>query len=156
MATLKNPAHEKNVYGAFQAGIVHNQLFRYDLSANYHSDDINQNDLIQIGIVPAGCRMIPQLSQATIPAIEGGTPASDYTIGTAGDPDALAGTGASETARALFGEDWTLSNVVGHPTEPTPIYIKVITADMHTEIVAGEISFNLAYRAWDDAVDELA
>lgn len=153
MATLKNPDHEKLSYGAFQAGVVHVQQFVYNLAADYHSSDINLADKIQIGIIPAGCRMIPQLSQATIPAIEGGTPASDYTIGTAGDPDALAGTGASETARNLFGEDWTLTNTVGHPSQPTPIYITITTADMDTEVVSGSIVTNLAFRAWDDSTD---
>ncbi len=153
MTIFKNPDHDKMQYGAFSAGVVHVQPFRYNLAANYHSDTILNGDQIQIGVVPPGCRMLPQLTNANIPAIEGGTPASDYLIGTAGDTDALALTGPSETARALFGEDWVLTNVVGHPTEPTPIYITVITANMSTEIRTGTIVFDLAFRAWDRAID---
>lgn len=153
MATLKNPAHEKNLVGAFKAGELAYRRFEYDLAASYHSDDINNGDLIQIGVIPAGHRLVEPLSRLNLPAIEGGTPASDYTIGTAADPDALKGSAASETAVVLFGEDWTASNVVGSKTEDTPIYITIITADMHTEIVVGTIQFDAVYRPWDDTVD---
>lgn len=123
--------------------------------AEYAPSDLNQNDRIQIGVVPAGQALVPHLTRASIPQLETGSAASDYTIGTAADPDALKGSAASETAVVLFGEDWLVpSAVIGHPTEDTPIYITFITADLAGVPTTGKIVFEPVTRAYRSELDD--
>lgn len=128
--------------------------FVYDQAASYHSTDVNVGDRIQIGVIPAGQVMVQHLSRLSIPALEGASPASDYTIGTDADPDALKGSAASETAVVLTGEDFLVgAEPIGSPDEDTPIYITFITADQVNEAVTGKIVFEPVTRAWRDELD---
>jgi hypothetical protein len=121
---------------------------------DYAPADLNLADRVQIGVVPAGQVLVPHLTRAAIPQIETGTPVSDYTIGTATSPAILKGSSPSETAQALYGEDWLVpATAIGHPTEDTPIYISIITANPAGTAVAGQIVFEPVTRAWRDELD---
>lgn len=154
MADFANPNINDVLPNVPDTGTIAFNRFIYDQAADYHSDDINVGDRIQIGVVPAGQVLVPHLSRLSLPALEGASPASDYTIGTDADPDALKGSAASETAVVLFGEDWLAPAAsVGHPSQDTPIYITFITADQVNEAVTGQIVFEPALRAWRDDLD---
>ena len=114
---------------------------------------IAADDLIQIGVVPAGNKLVPQLSRISIPAMDSGTPTGDYSIGSADDPDALKGSAASETAVVLFGEDFTpVTSELGALGVDVPVYIKALAASA-TPPVVGQVIADLVIRPFDSAVD---
>lgn len=124
---------------------------------SYAPTDLNLADTVQIGVVPAGHVLVPHLCRLAVPQLETGSPVSDYTIGTEANPDALKGSAPSETAAALFGEDWLVPvEAIGHPTEDTPIYITIITANPAGTAVSGSVVFEPVYRAWRDDIDTVA
>lgn len=154
MADYSNPNVNDVLPNVPDVGSIAFNRFIYDQAADYHSSDLNVGDRIQIGVVPAGQVLIPHLTRASIPALEGATPASDYTIGTAAAPAALKGSAASETPVVLFGEDWLVPAAsIGSPDQDTPIYITFITADMVNEATTGQIVFEPVTRAWRDDLD---
>jgi hypothetical protein len=122
--------------------------------ADYKPASLLLADRIQIGVVPAGQVLVPHLTRAAIPAIEAGGPLSDYTIGTDTSPAILKGSTDSGVAQALSGEDWLVpATAIGHPTEDTPIYITIITANAAGPAAAGQIVFEPVTRAWRDELD---
>lgn len=122
--------------------------------ADYAPAALNVSDRIQIGVVPAGQVLVPHLTRASIPILETGVVASDYTIGTTAVPAALKGSADSGVAAELFGEDWLVpAAVIGHPTEDTPIYITFITANLAGVQTAGKIVFEPVTRAYRDDLD---
>lgn len=122
--------------------------------ASYRPAALLNADKIQIGVVPGGHVLVPMLCRAAIPQLETGTPLSDYTIGTVASPAALKGSAPSETAAALFGEDWLIpAAAIGHPTDDTPIYITFITANLAGVPVTGKIVFEPVFRAYRDDID---
>lgn len=154
MATTYNPAVRQGKAVPTEAGSL--KLLRevYTLGSSYASTDINNGDLIQVGVVPAGCKLVPHLSRLSVPAIDSnGAPTGDYTIGSATDPDALKGTAASETAVVLSGEDFDLVNgALGAKAADVPIYVKAI-ADSATTPTTGSFVADWVIRPYDSAVD---
>lgn len=154
MATYKNPAVDGPQATPCAAGELKTNRHVFDFAGNYAPASIAVSDLIQIGVVPAGCKLVPQLSRASIPILDtNGAPTGDYTIGSADDPDALKGSAAAETAVVLFGEDWTaVTGELGAKAEDVPVYITA-TAAAATAQVAGQIVADLVIRPFDSAVD---
>lgn len=137
------------------AGVPSVFPFEFDFTnTTYRPATVAALDLIQIAIVPAGHTLLPQLCRFAIPAIDaGGAPTGDYSLGTLAVPAALHASAASETPQALFGEDILVPTAaIGSPTDDTPIYIKAINASQ-TAPTTGKIVSELAYRAWDSALD---
>ena len=154
MTTHTNPKQSEAPI-ANTAGVLLIWPFVFDLAdASIRPAAIAQNDLIQIGEIPAGHTLVPVLSRFAIPQIDSNvSPTGDYSIGTAASAAALKGSAASETAAALFGEDILIpATAIGSPTDPTPIYIKAINASA-TVPSTGKIVAELVYRAWDSALD---
>lgn len=156
MTTHANPKVDANLPNVPDVGQIafNRHVFDIAVGAGYRPAAIAENDLIQIGVVPAGHVLIPHLSRLSWPALEGGTPASDYTIGTAASPAILKGSAASETAVVLFGEDWLVpATPIGARDADTPIYAKIITAAFHTIATTGQIVFEPVYRPWRADLD---
>lgn len=155
MANSTNPEHAKRTVASTQYGEVRILPSVFDFSQDYAPAVLDAEDTFQIGIVPAGHRLIPHLCVLRMPALETGGPTGDYTIGTETDPDALRGSAAAETAVTISGEDWTLTNIVGSATEATPILVTIVAgADVTTPTTTGVCYFDMAVRPWDPNYDE--
>lgn len=143
MTTYANPSVGKNVRTSEDAGQLTLNLFVFDLAATaYQPPALAQNDLIQIGLVPLGEKLVPHLCRIDVPQLDSnGAPTGDYAIGTLADDDALKGSAASETAVTLFGEDFALATAaVGSASDDTPIYLKAVNASATLPVV-GKIVF---------------
>lgn len=154
MATTYNPAVRQGKAVPTEAGQLKVLHEVYTLGASYASTDINNGDLIQVGVVPAGCKLVPHLSALRIPAIDSnGAPTGDYTIGSATTPAALKGSAASETAVTLSGEDFLLASAeLGAKAADVPIYVKAV-ADSATTPTTGSFVADWVIRPYDSAVD---
>lgn len=155
MATYTNPAAERSMANTDSAGVLVVNPFKFDFANTaYAPATVPINTLIQIGIVPAGCKLVPHLCRISVPILDAnGVPTGDYTIGSATDPDALKGSAASETAVVLSGEDFIAdTSQLGSRTVDVPVYIKAIAASA-TAPVVGVIEADLAIRAFDATVD---
>lgn len=154
MATTYNPAVRQAKPVPTSAGALKVLREIYTLGSSYASTDINNNDLIQVGVVPAGCKLVPHLSSISIPAIDSnGAPTGDYMLGTATDADALKGSAASETAVILSGEDFDQVNgVIGSKTADVPIYVKAV-ADSATTPTTGSFIANWVIRPFEAGID---
>jgi hypothetical protein len=108
-------------------------------------------DQIQIGVVPAGCTLLPHLTRIRIPVLDTGA-TGKYKLGTAANATAVAAELAATAAQTLFGEDLVQTGVVGSATDDTPIYLTVSVA-IATQAAAGKIVCDLAFRAYDVDVD---
>ena len=158
MSIYKNPAVDNAALpnATSVADLAFNR-FVYDLAGSYapaaDSEKFKKDDRILLGIIPAGHTLVPVLTRLSIPALESGTPASDYQIGTEDDPDALKGTAASETPVVLFGEDWNdPATPIGSPDEDVPIYLTFVTADHDATPNTGKIVFEPVYRAYREDI----
>lgn len=155
MSTYKNPAVDQGQAVPCDAGVVVLNRFEFDLSnTSYAPTDINNGDLIQIGVVPANCKLIPHLSRVSIPALDSnGSPTGDYTVGSTVDADALKGSAASETAVVLSGEDFTvITSDLGTKASDVKVYIAAV-ADSATTPATGLIVAELAIRAYRSDTD---
>lgn len=154
MTTYTNPATERSLVNTDSAGVLACNPSKFALGASYAPSDINTGDLIQIGIVPAGCKLVPHLCRISVPVLDSnGAPTGDYSIGSATDPDALKDTAASETAVVLSGEDFTAdTSELGARNVDVPVYIKAL-ADSATTPTTGTIDVDLVIRAYDANVD---
>jgi hypothetical protein len=130
MATNYAAPAVNTVNSSEDAGQLTFNAFDFDFAKSYAPAALGAGDKIQIGVVPAGEKLVPQLCRLDMLKIDTGTPTGDYSIGTEDAPTALKGSTASETSAAvLFGEDWSLATgAVGSADEPTPIYIVIINA----------------------------
>jgi hypothetical protein len=119
MATFFNPANRaRSGLSIFAAGLMAIDKFTFSLAASYATGAATDESLIEIGIVPAGQVLVPQLSLLDIPVLDSnGAPTGDYEIGTAAVPAALK---ASET-------------------EDTPILIRVV--NVIATLGSGTITF---------------
>lgn len=125
-----------------------------------HLDDATQwpaaiasGDQIQIGVVPAGCVLVPQLSSFQIPKVDSnGAATGKYKLGTASAITAIAAEQNGNAAVSLFGEDLALTGVVGSPTDDTPIYLTA-SAAVATVSATGTLVADLVLRAWRDDTD---
>lgn len=154
MTTYSNPAADRGAANVDSAGVVAVNRFKFDLAQSYAPTDLNNGDLIKIGFVPAGCKLVPHLCCIKVPALDSnGSPTGDYTIGTADDPDALKGSAASETAVTLSGEDFVLATAdIGAKNVDVAVYIKAV-ADSATTPATGTVVADLAIRAYDSSID---
>lgn len=155
MSTYKNPNVDGPKSMPLQAGqpVIAPEVFDF-ANTGYRPTDVNNGDLIQVGVVPAGCKLVPHLSRLSIPQLDtNAAPTGDYTVGSADDPDALKGSAAAETAVVLSGEDFTAgTSALGAKYVDVPIYVKAV-ADFATTAAAGKITADWVYRAFDSAVD---
>lgn len=123
---------------------------RFDFAvASYRPAALAANDRVLIGIVPAGCRLVPHLSRIALPALSTGT--GNYSVGTGAAPANLAAAAASNAARVLSGEN-ILQASVGSREVDTPIYA-VITVASQAVPTTGAIVADLVVRPWDTAID---
>lgn len=120
----------------------------------YRPASLPLNDLVQIGVVPAGQKLLPHLCCLQLPIIDtNGTATGQVQIGTAGNPTALKAAGAVNTAQVLSGEDFTVgTGAIGAKDVDVPIYLKVTTA-VATVAATGAILFDVVTRPYDGAVD---
>ena len=71
MATYANPAAERSLSNTDRAGTVVVNPFQFDFANTaYKPASLVSTDKIQIGIVPAGCVLLPHLSLVRIPIID--------------------------------------------------------------------------------------
>lgn len=155
MATSKNPAVDQGQAVPASAGVVVVNRSVFDFSdTSYAPASIASADLIQIGVVPAGCKLIPHLCRISVPTLDSnGSPTGDYTLGSSVDPDALKGSAAAETAVVLSGEDFTATtSELGAKAADVKVYLKAVAA-VATAAVTGSIIADLAIRAYDSQVD---
>lgn len=139
---------------AFAVGAVYTDTQITDLSQRTDFPAAAANgDQIQIGIIPAGHVLVPQLSLLQVPQLDSnGAATGKYKIGTA---DAIAAVAAEQNGSAavsLFGEDFVLTGTVGSPTDDTPIFLS-LSAAIATQAAAGKIVFQPAIRAWRTGID---
>ncbi|GEM_PF-5931175 len=109
-------------------------------------------DVIQVGVVPAGSKLIPHLTRLSFPVLDSNaTPTGTYNVGTLVTPTALA-TGLT-AGTAVTRNVGSLPDVaIGDPDVEVPIYL-TLTAALATQAAAGKVQLDLAVRAWDHAVD---
>lgn len=112
-------------------------------------------DSIQIGVVPAGCKLVPQLCTIQVPILDSnGAPTVKYKIGSVATAAALA---AEKTPGAAVSVVATTDFIVaaagfGSPTDDVPIYLN-LSAARATATTIGKILADLALRAWDSELD---
>lgn len=156
MTTYANPANSHKLPSPMLAGEITFRRFKFDLSdANYAptTATIVANDLLEIGVVPAGMKLVPHLGHAEVPQLDSnGTPTGDFAIGSATDPDALKGNQASETAVVMTGEDFLIvagTAELGAKEANVPIYIKAVNASA-TNPKTGVIYLDAFFRPYTD------
>jgi len=155
MSTYSNPAAARSLSNTDRAGSVVVNPFKFDFAnTGYAPTALAATTLIQIGIVPAGCKLIPHLCRISVPVLDSnGAPTGDYSIGSATTPTALKASAASETAVVLSGEDFTAdTSELGSRTVDVPVYITIINVSA-TAPVTGVIEADLAIRAFDATID---
>lgn len=112
------------------------------------------NDLLQIGVVPAGEVLVPQLCNLRVPIVDtNGSPTGSFQLGTLATANALLGTTLVNAASSQFGEDFTLTTgPIGADNADTPIYMKWI-AIVATLAVTGKIVFEQITRPFQTPYD---
>lgn len=155
MTDFKNPATLQGKAIPTEAGDlkINREVFDF-ANTTYRPAALTTADRIQVGTVPAGCKLVPHLSRLSAPTIDSnGAPTGDYTIGSNGDPDALKGSAPSETAVVLSGEDFLLATAdLGAKYVDVPIYVVPI-ANSATVPVTGKFIGDWVIRPYDSAVD---
>lgn len=126
---------------------------RFDFSKSYRPATIASGDRIQIGVVPAGCKLVEQLSRIAIPSLDSnGAPTGDYSVGVQGAAASLAAAAAAETARTLTVANILVPGNIGSDEVDTPIYV-VFTNNVATVPSTGVIACDLAVRPYDSTID---
>ena len=155
MTTFRNPAVLAGKAVGTKAGELTINREVFDLAnTGYRPSAIASGNLIQIGVVPAGNKLVPYLCLLQIPTLDSdGSPTGDYTLGSANDPDALKGSAAAETAVNLSGEDFIVGTAdLGALADDVPIYLKA-TNNIATLAATGKIVFDVVTRPYDSTVD---
>lgn len=111
-------------------------------------------DQIQIGVVPAGCVLVPHLTAIRVPKLDAnGAPTGKFKIGTESTLDAIATEQNGGAIVTLTAEDLVLFGpTIGSPTEDTPIFLNASAAV--ATLGTGKVILDLALRAWNDVVDK--
>lgn len=109
-------------------------------------------DLLQIGVVPAGSKLVPRLCTLQIPKLDTNVSATGQgKVGTAAVADALVV--AASLGAAITDLQTNFKDVeIGSATDDTPIYL-TLSAALATQATTGKIVFDVALRAWDSEVD---
>lgn len=139
---------------AFAVGAVYVDQQVTDLaqSSDFPAAALNA-DQIQIGIIPAGHVLVPQLTLLQVPQLDTNVSATGkYKIGTDASVAAVAAEQNGGAAVTLFGKDLVLTGTVGSPTDDTPIYL-TLSAAIATQAATGKIVANLAMRAYRQGID---
>lgn len=116
--------------------------------------NLANGDNIQIGVVPAGCMLVPQLCTIQVPILDtNGVPTAKYKIGSTAVPDALAAEKSPAGAASVVATtDFKPGAVFGSPTDDTPVYL-TLSAAIATQATTGKILADLAFRAYDTKID---
>lgn len=116
-------------------------------------------DNIQIGVVPAGCKLVPHLCLLQVPALDtNATSTVKYKVGTVASAAALVAevTPGNNAASTVASASFIVSAAgFGSPTDDVPIYLN-LSAAVATQPAAGargKVVFDLALRAWDSRFD---
>lgn len=131
------------------AGAVYVDVQETDLAhADFIDAAVASGDLIQVGVVPANCVLVPHLSKVVFPTLDA---SATVALGTKTDSDALLAAAAITAATTKFGHELTQA-VIGDDYNDTPIYAAVggTVAGFAT---TGTIELQLALRAWRHDVD---
>ena len=109
-------------------------------------------DLIQIGVVPAGTKLVEHLCRLQVPKLDTNvSPTVKFKIGTATTADALVSE-ATQTAAINDLQPQFKAVEIGSATDDTPIYL-TLSAAIATQAASGLIKFDVALRAYDSEVD---
>lgn len=112
-------------------------------------------DNIQIGVVPAGCKLVAHLSTIQVPALDtNGTPTVKYKIGSVATVAALAAEKTPGAAASIVATTDFIAGAAGFgsPTDDTPIYL-TLSAAIATQAATGKIIADWVFRNWDPSVD---
>jgi len=117
-------------------------------------------DQLQIGVIPAGATLIPELSTLHFPIFDtNGTPTGAATIGTAAGTSQLAGAQTlSGTAKSLRGSALGYSALpgtepaLGSPDTDIPLFL-TFTGAVATLAQVGQVVLDLALRAFNPNLD---
>lgn len=110
-------------------------------------------DQIQIGVVPAGCVLVPWLSNLNLPVLDSGPSGTlSVSVGTQATPAALKATATAIAPANVAGSTLAPGVVIGSNLTNTPIFITA-TAAAVAAAQTGTIVFDLALRPWVDRFD---
>lgn len=116
-------------------------------------------DNIQIGVVPAGCKLVPHLCLLQVPVLDtNATSTVKYKVGSVATVGALAAEvtpGNNATSTVASASFIVGAAGFGSPTDDVPIYLN-LSAAVATQPAAGargKVLFDLALRAWDSKFD---
>lgn len=131
------------------SGAVYIDRQKTDLST---APALSNGDSLQIGIVPAGCKLLPRKCSLWLPQLDtNGAATGKYKIGTALTTDSLVA--ESSASAAVDDEQPNFKDIeIGSPDVDTPLYI-TLSAALATQANAGFIVFDVAMRAYDSGVD---
>lgn len=116
-------------------------------------------DNIQIGVVPAGCKLVPHLCLLQVPVLDTNAASTvKYKIGSVATVGALAAEvtpGNNATSTVASASFLVGAAGFGSATDDTPIYLN-LSAAVATQPAAGargKVLFDVALRAWDSVID---
>lgn len=151
MANNYSVAKQRARITATAAGALYQDVQKVDLAA-LALGTVAIGDTIQVGVVPAGHVLVPELSGFTTDQIDAnGTPTGTFSLG-------IAGSAAGLLAATAFGATVTkapgalLSAAVGSETADVPILLTA-TAAVATAATTGVFTGKWVLRAFDPAVD---
>lgn len=109
-------------------------------------------DLLQIGVVPAGCKLVEHLCRLQVPLLDtNASKTGKFKIGTAAVADALVAEYTIAGAVADLQPNFKAVEIGSADTD-TPIYL-TLTAALATQATTGKILFDVAMRAYDSEID---
>lgn len=112
-------------------------------------------DQIEIGVVPAGSKLIPALTHGNVPILDSnGAPLAQYSIGTATTAAALKAATTAAVALVIKPGDLlaTAGAEIGSAVSDVPIYA-TFTVAAATPAVVGVIKLNMQLRAFNSEYD---
>lgn len=108
-------------------------------------------DTIEIGVVPAGCKLVPALSHGNVPILDSnGSPLAQYSIGTGTTAAALKAPATAAAAVIIKPGDLltTAGAEIGSASVDVPILMTFTVASV-TPAVIGQIKLHMGLRAFD-------
>lgn len=153
MTTLVNPSNKQHLLTppSPAGGLVWDR-FVFDLSASYASGVATAGTILEIGYVPAGFRLVENLSRLYLPVFDSNvSPTGDIEVGITGTVNALVASQAAETAAAVTAL-LRQTTSIGSDSADTPIILTVINA--LATAGTGVIIFEPVYRPSSGALGE--
>jgi len=148
-----NPANKAHLLTppAPAGGLVWDR-FVFALNGSYASGAGALNDTLEIGYVPAGFRLVENLSRLYLPVFDtNGTPLGDVEVGITGTAAGLVASQAAETAAAVTAL-LRQTTSIGSDSVDTPIIVTFATAV--ATLGTGTIIFEPVYRPSSGALGE--